>query len=76
MEWISVEKELPPNNETVLTLIEGYFPNKDDPLSQRTSNKIFEGRFFRSFGWEVDFLPNKGHVRFWMPLPEGPNAVD
>lgn len=72
MEWINVQEQLPLDGEQVLGLIEGYFPNENDPLYQRRSFRMFQCCFFRTIGWSIPFCPDRGWVKYWMIKPDFP----
>ena len=76
MEWINIKDNLPPDEEVVLVLIEGYFHKKCDPLHQKTSLKIFHASFDRKIGWYIPYLDQfKMPVMAWMPLPKLPDFL-
>lgn len=62
MQWISLEKQLPPENEDVLTL-DKYGNIRNRRLSKLSGNVLL----FRPDGLE----PQK-HITHWMPLPKAP----
>lgn len=71
MEWISVNNELPPDDEKVLVLAYGYFHSVGDPLCQKIKSVVFEGWFNRKSGWKVPYSPQGCEYRFWMhKIPE------
>ncbi len=72
MKWTSVEDDLPKNGQQVIALIQGYFYNIDDPLSQKKSLRVFQCNFHRSQGWHIPFCPENCSVQYWMSLPEPP----
>ncbi len=72
MKWISVEDDLPKNGEQVIALIEGYFNDPNDPLSQKKSLRVFQCNFYRSHGWHKPFCPENCRVKYWMLIPESP----
>jgi len=74
-EWIGVEDRFPPNEDWVLVLCKGFFFHIESPLKQTPSLRIFEGRFIRSWGWDLPFCGDKDvHVTHWMPLPTPPEG--
>lgn len=74
MEWINVEEKLPPDDQHVLVLVEGYFVHKGKPdLGRKKSTHIFEGSFSRRHGWCVPFSPADYYpIISWMPAPKPP----
>lgn len=62
MQWISLETQLPPENEDVLTL-DKYGNIRNRRLSKLSGNVLW----FRPDGLE----PQK-HITHWMPLPKAP----
>ena len=73
MNWIDVNDQLPKNEEEVLALVKGYFPLINNPLTQKTSLRIFEASFCRNMGWNIpDYTERWSPVLYWMPRPENP----
>ena len=69
-EWVSVEKALPPEHETVLCIVSGK------PKSNITLEDAFQlGSWNKADGWIIDeWLDWEGaNVTWWMKLPESPD---
>jgi|HubBroStandDraft_2_1064218.scaffolds.fasta_scaffold340169_4 hypothetical protein len=76
MEWISVEKDLPKDDDYVLVYYDrdfhisvGYY-EKDNVSYYIESNGT---KFYTDDGWdsEIPWAP-RGKITHWMPLPEPP----
>lgn len=73
MEWISVEKELPPKGEIVL-----LFKGNEEMTIGGFSKEIwvnYYGKRCLECG-SLCYSDNPVYVTHWMSLPEGPNAMD
>ena len=69
-EWVSVEKALPPEHETVLCIVSGK------PKSNITLEDAYQlGSWNKADGWIIDeWLDWEGaNVTWWMKLPESPD---
>ena len=69
-EWVSVEKALPPEHETVLCIVSGK------PKSNITLEDAYQlGSWNKADGWIiVEWLDWEGaNVTWWMKLPESPD---
>lgn len=69
-EWVSVEKALPPEHETVLCIVSGK------PKSNITLEDAYQlGSWDKADGWIIDeWLDWEGaNVTWWMKLPESPD---
>ena len=69
-EWVSVEKALPPEHETVLCIVSGK-PNPNITLEDAYQL----GSWNKADGWIIDeWLDWEGaNVTWWMKLPEPPD---
>lgn len=80
-QWISCDDQLPPEGDTVLTLIFGH-----DVIAQRLGEtldqalrrigkiKTVSAGFLASDGWyDVEGYPEIVHPSYWMPLPKAPD---
>jgi hypothetical protein len=71
--WTLVNEALPDDNESVLLLVEGYFPGRG-PINMLPCKMVFDGFFARSRGWYISFEPlaHGFSVIAWAKRPEDP----
>ena len=69
-EWVSVETEMPPEDERVLCIVNG------NPRSNITLEDAYQlGSWSKSDGWIIDEWPDweGANVVWWRPLPAPPD---
>lgn len=84
--WISVNDQLPPNEDFVLACVIGRYDKEGPETAQHITfdracviASYFAGTEFDEAGWELDGYPEhdpkKLLVTHWMALPEPPQEV-
>ena len=76
--WIPVDRELPPNEDFVLVVVNGRYHERGQNIT--FENGIIIANYYAdSSDWDLEGYPEHDPkqltVSFWMPLPDPPEEV-
>jgi len=74
-EWISVQDDLPPDEEQVIVLVKCVNADEGYPTDKIYVLSVYEAQFNRRRGWWVYFGRNNKQVHYWMPMPKKPELT-